>query len=121
MCIRSKAPERFSFLLSPGGIVIGYIVTLFAAVAGVGFFPFSMISIGLLFVVVGAFAVVAVPILVMVYLTFVVVICRAAMALGRRLFSGANSSQMTNKLFLFRKDVESQGTGAGLWDRWIEL
>ena len=70
MYSNSKAAGRFSFLLNPAGIVIGYILTLFAIVAGAGAFPFSKIWMALLFVVVGAFFVVAVPVLVMVYLFF---------------------------------------------------
>jgi len=35
MSAASKAAQRFSFLLSPSGIVIGYLLTLFAVVAGV--------------------------------------------------------------------------------------
>jgi hypothetical protein len=43
---------RSSFLLHPAGLVIGYLLALFADTAGVVGFPFSCISLGLWFVVV---------------------------------------------------------------------
>ena len=52
MYSRSMAAGRFSFLLNPAGIVIGYILTLFVIVAGAGVFPSSKIWMALLFVVV---------------------------------------------------------------------
>ena len=70
MYFQSKVAERFSFLLNPAGIVIGYVCTLFAIVAGMVAFPFSKIWMALLFVVVGAFFVVAIPVIVMVHLSF---------------------------------------------------
>ena len=51
MYSRSMAAGRFSFLRNPAGIVNGYILTLFAIVAGTGAFPFSNIWMALLFVV----------------------------------------------------------------------
>ena len=60
MYFQSKAARRFSFLLSPAGIVIGYILTLFAVVAGVVAFPFSSIWMGLLCILVGEFFVVTI-------------------------------------------------------------
>ncbi len=68
MSARSRTARCSSFLLSPGGILIGYLIILFAVTAGVVAFPFSSVLFGLLFVVVGTFFVVAVPIVVMVYL-----------------------------------------------------
>ncbi len=42
------------------------------------------------------------------------------MNIGRRFLIGADQSQTTNKPFLLRKDLESQGTSAELWDRWVD-
>ncbi len=115
-----KAARRFSFLLSPGGIVFGYILTLFAVVVGMGAFPFSRFWLGLLFVVVGAFFVVAVSVLVIVYLYLAFALLAALMNIGRRFLFGADRSQTTNTPFFLKKDLENQGTGAELWDRWVD-
>ena len=115
-----KFARRFSFLLSPGGIVFGYLFTLFAVVAGMGAFPFSRFWLGLLFVVVGAFFVVAVSVLVIVYLFFAFAFLAALVKLGRRFLFGADRSQTTNKPFFLRKDLENQRSGAELWDRWVD-
>lgn len=97
-----KAARRFSFVLNPGGIVIGYIFTLFATVVGMGAFPFSNVWVALPFVVVGAFFVVAFPVLVMVYLFFIWKFLNFA----RRLLFPIDQSQMTNKSSLQQKDQQ---------------
>ena len=66
MYFQSKAAERFASLGNPGGIVIGYTLTLFGVVAGVGAFPFSTFWMALLFAVVGAFVFVAISVIVIV-------------------------------------------------------
>jgi len=123
MYSNSKAAGRFSFLLNPAGIVIGYILTLFAIVAGAGAFPFSKIWMALLFVVVGAFFVVAVSVLVMVYLIFTWKIFTALRNFARRFCFGTVrtlESQRLSKSSHQRKDLECQGTNAWLWDQWID-
>jgi hypothetical protein len=120
MYSKSKTAGRFSFLLSPAGIVIGYILTLIAIVAGTAMFPSSNAGLALLFVVVGAFFVVSVPVLVTVYLFFMCALVAGLRSLARRLIFGADRSQMTNKSSLQHKHLEFQGANAGLWDRWID-
>ncbi len=123
MYSRSMTAGRFSFLLNPAGIVIGYILTLFVIVAGAGVFPSSKIWMALLFVVVGAFFVVAVPVLVVVYLFFMWKFFTAIRSFARRFCFGTirwQESQWFRKSFLQRKDLEPQGINAGLWDRWID-
>jgi hypothetical protein len=120
---QGKAAWRFSFLLSPAGIVIGYILTPFAIVAGAGAFPFSNFWMGLLFVLVGAFFVVAIPVIVMAYLFLMWTFFAALRSLTRRLLYGAghnSGSQWTSKPSLLRKDLRPQGTDTDLWDRWID-
>jgi hypothetical protein len=117
---RSTAARRFSFLRNPAGIVIGYILTLFAIVAGAAAFPFSKFWMALLFVVVGIFFVVAISILVIVYLFFMFGFFGALINLARRLRLGADQSQATTKPSLLRKNVEPQAINAELWDRWID-
>jgi hypothetical protein len=123
MSAQSKLIGRLSVLPSPGRIIIGYLLALFAATAGVAFYPFSNISMGLFFVTIGAFALVAVPVLVLVYLFFLVAGYRALTALGRRLLFGPNHGsafQMASKSSRDQKHLESQGTDMDLWDRWID-
>jgi hypothetical protein len=123
MSAQSKAAQRLSFHLCPAGIVIGYLLTLFAVVAGVVAFPFSSIWMGLLFVLVGAFFVVAIPIILMAYLLMTIAICRAIMGLGRRLVIGSRQNsewQRTVKPFAFQKSMEPASTDNGLLDRWID-
>lgn len=123
MSARSRMASRFSFIVSPGGSVIGYLCALFAVTAGVVAFPFSSISLGLLFVVVGAFFVVAVLIILMAYMFMVIAFCRALMGLDRRFPCGADQdseSQSRRKPSLLQKDLATQGTNTGLWDRWID-
>ncbi len=84
MYYESKVAERFSFLVNPAGIVVGYIVALFAIVAGSVAFPFSKIWMTLLFVVVGIFFVVSISVIVMAYVFIIVAVYRGLMALGRR-------------------------------------
>ncbi len=115
--------RRFSFWLSPAGIVIGDLLALFAATAGVVSFPFSSISLGLLFVVVGAFFVVAIPVIVLAYLLMAMTVARALMGLARRLLLGTDQhsgAQLIGKPCPLQEDLEPQGTDLGLWDRWID-
>jgi hypothetical protein len=115
--------RRSSIWSSPAGIVLGYLLALFAATAAVVSFPFSSISLGLLFVVVGAFFLVAVPVIVMAYLLMTIALARALMGLGRRLLFGAVQdcgTQRTIKPCPFQKDMEPPATAAGLWDQWID-
>jgi hypothetical protein len=81
---RSTAARRLSFLCNPAGIVIGYILTLFAIVAGAAAFPFSKFWMALLFVVVGTFFVVGISVIVMAYLFFMWNFFTALMNCGRR-------------------------------------
>ena len=123
MYYRSKAAGSFSFLRRPGRILVGYILTLFAIVAGAAAFPFSKFWMALLFVVVGAFFVVAVSVLVMVYLFFTWKIFTALRNFARRFCFGTvrrHQSQRFGKSSLQQNDLESQGTNDGLWDRWID-
>ena len=123
MSVHSRVARRCSFLLSPAGIVIGYVLALFAATAGVVTFPFSSISLGLLLVLVGVFFVVAVPVIVMAYVLITITGSRALMSLGRRLLFGADQSpvwQGTTRPSVLQKDPAPQRTAAGLWDRWID-
>jgi hypothetical protein len=103
--------------------VLGYLLALFAATAGVVSFPFSIVSLGLLFVVVGAFFIVAIPVIVFAYLFMAIGFTRATIGLGRRLLVGSNQSpglQRTGKPCPLQKDLEPQGTDSGLWDRWTD-
>jgi hypothetical protein len=123
MYFQSEFARRFTFPRNPGGIVIGYIVTLLAIAAGVAAFPYSRIWIGLLIVVVGAFLAVAVTILVVVYLFFITAFFAALMNLGRRLLYGTDrwhESRTSSQSALEKKGLESLGTCNDLWDRWID-
>jgi hypothetical protein len=118
-----KSVRRFSFLLHPAGIVIGYILTLFAIVAGAAAFPSSNVWMAPLFVVVGAFFVVAISVIVVSYLFFICAFFAALMNFGRRFCFGRvrmHASQWSSKLSQRQKDLEYQGTDVGLWDRWID-
>jgi hypothetical protein len=123
MSAQGTAAQRFSFCLSPAGIVICYLLTLFAVGAGVVVFPFSSIWMGLLFVLVGAFFVVAVPIIVIAYVLMTIAICRGIMGLARRLvFSSAQNSEWQRMLkpFALQNNIEPERTDSGVWDRWID-
>jgi prepilin signal peptidase PulO-like enzyme (type II secretory pathway) len=121
MSAASKANQGSSFLRSPVGIAIGYLLVLFAATAAVVLFPFSIILMGLLLALVGAFLVVAIPVILASYLLLMIAFSRALMGLGRRLLFGADrNSRWQRKPRPLRKDVEPQAIGAGLWDRWID-
>jgi hypothetical protein len=103
--------------------VIGYILALFAATAAVVTFPFSHISICVLSVLVGAFFIVAVPVIVMAYVFMTIAFSRALVGLGRRLLFGADQNPVwrgTTRPSLLQKDPAPQRTAAGLWDRWID-
>jgi hypothetical protein len=103
--------------------VIGYILALFAATVGVAAFPFSLITLGLVFVVVGAFFVVAIPVIVMAYVLMTITVARAIMGLGHRLLFGKdqNSGSLPlGKLWPLQKTVEPERADTGLWDRWID-
>ena len=118
MYFQSKAAIRFAFLRNPGSIVIGYILTLFAIVGGAAAFPSSTIWMTLLFVVVGAFFVVAVPILVMTYLFFTWKFFTVLRSFARRFCFG--TVRRLSKSSRHQKDPESHVINAGLWDRWID-
>jgi hypothetical protein len=123
MYSQSKAAGRFSLLLSPDRILIGYILTLFTIAAGAAAFPSSNVWMALLFVVVGVFFVVAIPVLLMTYLFFMWNFFTALTSFARRFYFGTacrHQSQRLSKSSHQRKDLESQGTNAGLWDRWID-
>jgi hypothetical protein len=120
MYFQSKAARRFSILRNPAGIVIGYILTLFAIVAGAGAFPSSTIWMALLFVVVGTFFVVGISVIVMVYLFFMWKFFTARRGFARRLLFRADQSQMPNKPSILSKALEPQAINAELWDRWID-
>jgi hypothetical protein len=123
MSAENKAVGHLSMRLGPGWIMIGYVVGLFAATAGVVTFPFSIISMGLFAITIGAFFVVTIPILLLVYLFLLVAGYRALMALGRRLLFGTDQGpafQGASKSSLNQKHLESQGTDMDLWDRWID-
>jgi hypothetical protein len=123
MSTLSNVVVRFSLRVGPAGIVVGYVLALFGVVAGVVAFPFSNIWFSLLAVVIGAFFVVAIPVIVMTYVFFTVAIYRGLKALGRRLLfwkSRKYRSQMTSKWSLQPKELESQGPNLDLWDQWID-
>jgi hypothetical protein len=123
MSAQSRAVRRFSFLLTPAGIVIGYFLALFAAVAISVTFPFSNLSMGLLFILVGAFFAVAIPVIVLAWLFITLVVFRALLGLGHRLIFGSDQGsgwQRTIKPCPVEKDVEPEATAAGLWDLWID-
>lgn len=121
---QSKLAGRFCSYRNPTRIIVCYILTLFAAVAGVVAFPFSLVSMGVLFVVVGAFAIVAIPIIVVAYLFLAIAFYRGLMALGCRLLFGedpmSDSECATSKPPLLRKHLSPQRTDTELWDRWID-
>jgi hypothetical protein len=117
MSAQSKLIGRLSMRLGPGWIIIGYILGLFAATAGVVAFPFSIISMGLFFVTIGAFFVAVIPILVLVYLFFLVAGYRALMALGRRLLFGAGTYSESQSM---SKPLAPEPVDTGLWDQWID-
>jgi hypothetical protein len=123
MSAQTRAAPVFSFRLSLGGIVIGYLLALFAATAVVVAFPFSTLVLGLLFVVVGVFLIVAVPVIVMAYVFLTITYTRAIMGLCRRLLFGADQnteSKSKGKPSLLHKDLGPNATDAGLWDRWLD-
>ncbi len=115
--------RRFSFVLSPPGILIGYLLALFTVTAGVVAFPFSIVPLGLFFVVVGAFAVVAIPVIVMAYVLMAITFTRAIMGLGRRLLLGASQNTVwhrAGKPSDLQTNLEAQRTDIGVWDRWLD-
>jgi hypothetical protein len=115
--------ERFLFRVGPAGIVVGYVLALFGVVAGVVAYPFSSIWLGLLYVVIGAFFVVAISVNVIVCLFFIIAIKRGLMAIGRRLLFGADQrseSYRMSESSNSQKDPVPQQTDTGLWDRWID-
>jgi hypothetical protein len=115
--------RRFSFWLSPAGIVLGYLLVLFAATAGVVSFPFSIVSLGLLFVVVGAFFVVAILVILFAYLFMAIGLTRAMIGLGRRLLVGSNQSPGSCGKVKPKSSAKSflgEVTSSGLWDRWMD-
>jgi hypothetical protein len=78
---------------------------------------------GLLFVLVGAFFVVAISVIVMAYIFMAIAFCRALVGLSRRLLFGAGQNSAWQRIVkpsLLQKDVEAEGSDIGLWDRWID-
>ena len=123
MSAHGKTARRFSFLLSPGWIVFGYLLALFAATAAVVSFPFSSIALALLGVVVGAFALVAIPVTLMAYVLMVIALFRAFVELGRWLLLGSGHSCEWSGAYNpcpSQKSDQPVGTDSGLWDRWID-
>jgi hypothetical protein len=115
--------RRPSFWLSPAGIVLGYLLALVAATAGVVIFPFSIISLGLLFVVVGAFFVVAIPVIVFAYLFMAIGFTRATIGLSRRLLVGSTQSPGSCSKVEPKSSAKSflgEVASSGLWDRWMD-
>jgi hypothetical protein len=115
--------RRISRWFSPGGILIGYFLALFAATAGVGSFPSSSIALGLLLVVVGAFGVVAISVLIVVYVVLTIIFVRGVMHHVHRLLFDADRDsdlQRTGVSTKLEQNVEAQRMDAGLWDRWID-
>jgi len=103
--------------------VIGYLLALFAVVAGMLPFPFSSVLTGLFYTLIGSFFVVAIAVISMTYLFITIAVSRALMGLGRRLLFGANQNPQSpriSKPSLSQKDLESQGNNTELWDRWID-
>jgi hypothetical protein len=120
---QSKLAGHFSFLLSPAGIVTGYLLTLFAIVGGAVASPFSSVWIGLLSFVVGVFFVVAIPVIVTVWLFLIAALYQALTVLGRRLLFAAGDCselQRTSKPVFMQMNLAPQGTDTELWDRWID-
>ena len=106
-------------LPSPAGIVIGYLVALFAVVAGTVAFPFSSIWMTLLFVVVGAFFVVAVPVIVMTYVFMTIAFSRAFIGSLSSPDSGLTSRTLTPGMVKPRHrqknmEPEEQISGSGI-------
>jgi hypothetical protein len=123
MYSRSKAAGRFSFVLNPVGIVIGYLLTLLAIVAGLLASPFSSILMGLFSVLVGSFFLVAIAVISMTSLFLTLAFWAAFTRFGRRLLFGEDQrseSQWTSKSSPLQKDVAPQGTNNDLWDLWID-
>jgi hypothetical protein len=123
MSALSNVVVRFSLRVGPAGIVVGYVLALFGVVAGVVAYPFSSVWLGLLYVVIGAFFVVAISVNVIVCLFFMVAIYRGLTAIGRRLLFGVehcSELQRMSESSHLQKDPVSQQTDTGLWDQWID-
>jgi hypothetical protein len=115
--------RRSSFWLSPAGIVIGYLLASFAATAGVVSFPFSIVALSLLLDVVGAFAVGAIPAIVIAYVLMAITLARALMGLGRRLLLSVDRNlgwQSKVDSCNVKKTAEPDRADTGLWDRWVD-
>jgi hypothetical protein len=114
--------RRFAFWLSPAGVVISYLLALFATTAGVVCFPFSMVSLALLFVVVGPFFVVAILVIVFTYVTLSISLTRAIFALARRLVGSNPNPGLCDKVQpkSSAKRFSRQASSVGLWDRWMD-
>jgi hypothetical protein len=110
------AQRRFSLLLSPAGIVVGYPVVLVALAGGLLAFPFSGIFLGLFAVLVGTFLIVAIPVLLIVYVFMTIALARAFIGIGRRLLGVAQDSESKP----MKKKRGPRATDSGLWDRWID-
>jgi hypothetical protein len=123
MFAQRNVVERYLLRVGPAGIVVGYVLALFGVVAGVVAYPFSSIWVGLLYVVIGAFFVVAISVNVIVCLFFVFAIYSGLNALARRLLFGADHCselQRLSQLSNSQKDQVLQQIDTGLWDQWID-
>jgi hypothetical protein len=115
--------RRSSFWLSPAGIVLGYLLTLFAATAGVVAFPFSTVFLSMLFFVVGVFFVVAIPVVVLAYLLMIIAILRGFVSISRRLAFGSDQKtgwQWRMQFASLKNGAEPPRTDDVLWDWWID-
>jgi hypothetical protein len=110
--------RRFSFWLSPAGIVIGYLLALFAVTAAGVAFPFSIVPLGLMIVVVGVFFVVAIPVIVMACVLMAIAFARGIMGLGHRLLFGADRNSGWKRTV--EKHMKPPAPDSRLWDRWID-
>jgi hypothetical protein len=79
--------------------------------------------LNLLFVVIAAFFVLAVPVLLVTYLFIAVVLCRAVVGFCRRLILDACEIVKYagwRKPSRLGKQQEPEGSGSRLWDSWVD-
>jgi hypothetical protein len=123
MSAQSNLIKRLSVIPAPGWIIVGYVLGLFAATAGVVAWPFSIITMGLFVFTIGVFFLMALPILVLVYMSLLVAAYRASIKVGRRLLFGeghGSAFERTSKSSLKQKNLSSEPIDGDLWDRWID-
>lgn len=121
MSARGKGVGRLR--VGPGWILLGYVIVLVAATAGVVAWPFSIVTMAMFSITIGAFFVVAIAILVMVYVFLIVAGYRASMKSVRRLLFGAaqgSAFQSTSESSLKHKNLTPKPIDDDLWDRWID-